>query len=114
MCQFNRTGLAMAFSAGAGLTQTVITNAPSSTTPFAQGTITGVTGANAGLTRAVAGFVSGSSVIVKVPFLPPITTGDQFQLLPGCDRTIATCTNVFNNAVHFGGFPYIPTPETAV
>jgi hypothetical protein len=40
--------------------------------------------------------------------------GDQFQLLPGCDRTLATCTNVFNNAIHFGGFPFIPTPETAV
>jgi hypothetical protein len=34
--------------------------------------------------------------------------------MPGCDRTIATCTSVFNNAAHFGGFPYIPTPETAV
>jgi hypothetical protein len=35
-------------------------------------------------------------------------------LLPGCDRTLATCTNAFNNAVHFAGFPYIPTPEIAV
>ena len=35
--------------------QTVITNAPSSTTPFAQGTITGITGTNAGLTRTIAG-----------------------------------------------------------
>jgi len=113
MCQFNRSSLAVIFSAGADSTQSVITNAPSSTTPFAQGTITGVTGANAGVTRTVAGFVSGSSVIVKVPFFP-IAAGDQFQLLPGCDRTIATCTNVFNNATHFGGFPYIPTPETAV
>jgi uncharacterized phage protein (TIGR02218 family) len=113
MCQFNRTSLAVTFSAGAGSTQTVITNAPSSATPFAQGTITGVTGTNAGLTRTVAGFVRGSTVIVKVPFFP-IATGDQFQLLPGCDRTIATCTSVFNNAVHFGGFPYTPTPETAV
>jgi hypothetical protein len=34
--------------------------------------------------------------------------------LPGCDRTLATCTNVFNNAANFGGFPFIPTPETAV
>jgi hypothetical protein len=40
--------------------------------------------------------------------------GDQFKLLPGCDRTLSTCTNVFNNAIHFGGFPYIPTPETAI
>ncbi|MGH7030006.1 MAG: phage BR0599 family protein, partial [Stellaceae bacterium] len=27
---------------------------------------------------------------------------------------LATCTNVFNNLVHFGGFPYVPTPESAV
>jgi uncharacterized phage protein (TIGR02218 family) len=114
MCQFNRTSLAVTFSAGPGSTQTVITNAPSSTTPFAQGTITGVAGANAGLSRTVAGFVSGSNVTVKAVFLYPIAAGDQFELLPGCDRTIAACTNVFNNATHFGGFPYIPTPETAV
>src|SRR6516164_9423043 len=30
------------------------------------------------------------------------------------DRTLATCNTVFNNASHFGGFPYVPTPETAV
>src|SRR5262249_11245949 len=114
MCQFNRTSLAVAFSAGAGSTQTVITNAPNSTTPFVQGTIAGLTGANAGLTRTVAGFVSGSTVTVKIAFPFPIADSDQFELLPGCDRTLATCTNVFNNADHFGGFPYIPTPETAV
>jgi len=53
-------------------------------------------------------------VSVKLPFLSSVVIGDQFQLLPGCDRTLATCTNVFNNAIHFGGFPFIPTPETAV
>jgi hypothetical protein len=51
---------------------------------------------------------------VKLAFLFPVDVGDEFQLLPGCDRTLATCTNVFNNSAHFGGFPYIPTPETAV
>ena len=114
MCQFDRTSLAANFSAGAGSTQTVITNAPNSATPFAQGTITGLTGSNAGLSRTVAGYANGSTVTVKVAFPFPIAAGDQFELLPGCDRTITTCTNVFNNAVHFGGFPYIPTPETAV
>ena len=51
---------------------------------------------------------------MKLGFLSPVLAGDQFRLLPGCDRTLTTCTNVFNNANHFGGFPYIPTPETAV
>jgi uncharacterized phage protein (TIGR02218 family) len=114
MCQFNRASLAVTFSAGAGSTQTVITGAPSSTTPFALGTIIGTTGANAGHSRTVSEFASGGTVTVKLAFLSLVANGDEFQLLPGCDRTIATCTNVFNNAVRFGGFPYIPTPETAV
>ena len=114
MCQFNRASLAVTFPAGAGSTQTLITDAPSSVTPFALGAITGLTGANAGYGRTVAEFVSGGTVTVKVAFLFPVAADDQFQLLPGCDRTIATCTSVFNNGEHFGGFPYIPTPETAV
>src|SRR6266446_261343 len=114
MCQFDRESLSITFSAGAGSTQTVITNAPSSARPFALGTITGVTGSNAGVSRTSAAFVIGTTVTVKLAFLFPVATGDQFHLLPGCDRTIATCKNVFNNAGNFGGFPFIPTPETAV
>jgi len=114
MCQFDRESLSITFSAGAGSTRTVITNAPSTVTPFALGTITGATGLNAGLSRTVATFSSGGSVTVKLAFLFPVTTGDQFKLLPGCDRTMATCTTVFNNAANFGGFPFVPTPETAV
>src|SRR5437763_5086653 len=53
MCQFDRESLAITFSAGIGSTQTVITNAPSSARPFALGTITGVTGLNAGLSRTI-------------------------------------------------------------
>src|SRR5205823_1630416 len=34
MCQFDRASLALTFSAHTGSTQTVITNAPSSATPF--------------------------------------------------------------------------------
>jgi uncharacterized phage protein (TIGR02218 family) len=114
MCHFNRESLSITFAAGAASTQTVITDAPSSVTPFVLGTIKGVTGSNAGLSRTVAAFVSGGTVTVKLAFLFPVAAGDQFQLLPGCDRTMATCRNVFNNETNFGGFPFIPTPETAV
>ena len=114
MCLFDRSGLAATFSAASGSTTTVIQGAPTTTTPYAQGTIIAVTGCNAGYSRTISSCVSGGTVTVKLAFLSPVAAGDQFQLLPGCDRTLATCTNVFNNAVHFGGFPYIPTPETAV
>jgi uncharacterized phage protein (TIGR02218 family) len=115
MCQFDRSALQATFAAGAGSTQVQIATSisPSPADLYAQGTITGVTGTNAGSSRTVAS-MGGGWVYVKLAFLSPVQIGDEFQLLPGCDRTLATCKNVFNNAIHFGGFPYIPTPETAV
>jgi hypothetical protein len=26
----------------------------------------------------------------------------------GCNKRFATCQSVFNNAINFGGFPYMP------
>lgn len=115
MCQFDRVALQATFSAGPGSTQgqiaTLVTPTPANL--YIQGTIIGLTGGNAGASRAVANMGDGW-IYLKLAFLSTVAAGDQFQLLPGCDRTLATCTNVFNNAIHFGGFPYIPTPETAV
>ena len=115
MCQFDRSTMQATFSAGPGSSEAQIATSISLTPSnlYIQGTIIGVTGANAGSSRTVAN-IAGSRVYVKLAFLSPILAGDQFQLLPGCDRTLSTCTNVFNNAIHFGGFPFIPTPETAV
>ncbi|MBV8121123.1 MAG: DUF2163 domain-containing protein [Alphaproteobacteria bacterium] len=114
MCLFNRASLALTFAAAAGSTSTLIQGPPVTSTPFAQGTIIGVSGANAGQTRTISAFVSGQSVTVKLAFLSPPQFGDEFEILPGCDHSLATCTNVFSNAIHFGGFPYIPAPENAV
>ena len=115
MCQFNRASLAVSFAAGPGSTAASISGAPLPSPPtlYNLGTIAGTTGANAGQSRTVAG-VAGGIVTVKLAFLSAVAAGDQFQLLPGCDHTLGTCTTTFNNAAHFGGFPYIPTPETAV
>jgi uncharacterized phage protein (TIGR02218 family) len=114
-CQFDRSSLQATFSAEPGSTEAQIATSLSASPPnlYVQGTIIGVSGANAGSSRSVAR-MDGGWVYVKLAFLSPVLVGDQFQLLPGCDRTLATCKNVFNNAAHFGGFPYIPTPETAV
>ncbi len=115
MCQFDRASLQASFASLPGSVETQILSAvnPTPAGLYVQGTITGLTGANAGYSRTIAQMSNGA-VTVRLAFLSPPATGDQFQLLPGCDRTLPTCTNVFNNAVHFGGMPYIPTPESAV
>ena len=115
MCRFDRSSMQVTFSAGPGSSEAQIATSLSPTTPnlYIQGTVIGVTGANAGASRTVANMAAGS-IYVRLAFLSPILAGDQFQLLPGCDRTLSTCKDVFNNVIHFGGFPHIPTPETAV
>jgi uncharacterized phage protein (TIGR02218 family) len=115
MCQFDRSALQATFSAGPGSTQVQVATSltPMPANLYVQGTIVGLTGGNAGASRAIADMGDGW-VYLKLAFLSPVIVGDQFQLLPGCDRTLATCTTVFNNTSHFGGFPYVPTPETAV
>ncbi len=115
MCQFDRASLQVNFACLPGSTETQILTAinPTPAGLYVQGTIIGLTGPNAGYGRTVAGMSNGT-VTIKLVFLAPPAAGDQFQLLPGCDRSIATCSNVFNNVIHFGGMPYIPTPETAV
>jgi uncharacterized phage protein (TIGR02218 family) len=115
MCQFDRSSLQSTFSAGPGSTQAQIATAvsPVPANLYIQGTIIGLTGRNTGASRTVSNMSDGW-VFLKLAFLSPVVADDQFQLLPGCDRTLAACTNIFNNANHFGGFPYVPTPETAV
>lgn len=115
MCQFDRSSMEATFPAGPGSSQVQIASlvSPTPSNLYVQGTVLGVTGANAGSSRTIAR-MGGGWINVKLAFLSPVLEGDQFRLLPGCDRTLATCTNVFNNAAHFGGFPYVPTPETAV
>jgi uncharacterized phage protein (TIGR02218 family) len=115
MCGFDRASLAQTAAALSGSTQSEIHTAlsPSPTALFDQGTMLGITGQNAGLTRTIRQMISGVAYQLQA-WLYPVSLGDTFQFLPGCDHTTATCHNTFNNLARYGGFPYIPPPETAV
>jgi hypothetical protein len=109
------TGIgAVSITAQPGSTQAAIVTGftPSPSTAYDEGTITAVSGANAGASRTMAAIIGGTAQLLK-PFLSPIAPGDAFQLLPGCDHTIATCNGTLNNLLRYGGFPYIPPPEAA-
>jgi hypothetical protein len=98
--------------AGSGQAQIVTTFSPSPATAYDQGTMTCLTGANAGASRTISR-LAGGVVYQLQPWLSPVTVGDTFQLLPGCDHTSATCGGSYQNLARFGGFPYIPPPEAA-
>jgi hypothetical protein len=112
------------FACGAGSTSTVIEGWTGSGLYYL-GTLIGVTGANAGARRTILGY-SATTLSVKLAFLSTPAAGDEFQALPGCDRTLLTCANVYqnsrvtssgynpNNAERFGGFPFVPPGEDAI
>jgi hypothetical protein len=121
------TGIgALTFACMAGSTIASIAGAPVTSNPYVLGTITGLTGANAGQSRCIASFVSGGAVGVTLAFLSTPAAGDTFQILPGCDRTLATCAGFFKNsrvspagyvsanAETYGGVPFVPPPENAI
>ena len=83
---------------------------------FDQGTLTFTSGPNNGLSCTVRSYVHGSPSELRVTraLLAPPNAGDGFMVYPGCDKTQATCSGKFSNLANFGGFPYVPAPETAL
>lgn len=46
--------------------------------------------------------------IVIMGFPAGLSIGSSYSIFPGCDRTIDTCVNKFNNLANYGGFPHTP------
>lgn len=75
------------------------------------------TGNNAGRRFEVKDFVADDGVTIEqdvllwgdLPF--DIQVGDVVLLLPGCDKTFATCQAKFDNALNFVGEPFVPSPD---
>ena len=105
-------GVAGTVSVGATLTSIPCSIAQASGY-FDAGTITWVTGINAGVTRTVRRYTPGL-VTLSLPLKSIPKGGDTFIAYPGCDKAQATCQVKFINLDRFRGFPYVPIPETAL
>lgn len=78
---------------------------------FARGTLTWVTGGNAGRVVEVKSHTKASAIatIDLWQSLPnAIALADTFQIRAGCDKQFATCRDKFANHLNFRGFPHIP------
>lgn len=79
---------------------------------FDLGTITFTSGVNAGLSRLIRSHASDVvTLVVGFPAAP--AAGDDFEIVPGCDKLLTTCDAKFSNLAHFRGMPVIPAAETA-
>jgi uncharacterized phage protein (TIGR02218 family) len=83
---------------------------------FELGRITFISGRNSGISRSVNYFHQHATAVAAVnyefPFMPQV--GDEFMIVPGCDKLRATCRAKFNNEVHFLGWEYMPVPEASL
>lgn len=74
---------------------------------FDNGVIEFTSGENAGIRSDIATFASGQITLWEpLPYV--VQNGDTVTVIAGCDKTIQTCANVYNNAINFGGDPYLP------
>lgn len=48
---------------------------------------------------------TGTSIMVIYPFT---NAANGWTFYPGCDKSVSTCKNRFNNVQRYGGFPYVP------
>jgi uncharacterized phage protein (TIGR02218 family) len=114
-CKASRSALQKSGTVGSGASYNTIPFAGISQADgyFAMGAVTFTSGSNAGLTIGIKDYVSNVATLsYGVPNAP--IAGDAFVAVPGCDKLQSTCTNKFNNLANFKGFPYVPTPETAL
>ena len=74
---------------------------------FAYGQLRWLEGANAGL---IAPILASNTNSVRLAEHPAASTlpGNRVALFEGCDKTLATCSTRFGNAVNFRGEPYLP------
>lgn len=71
------------------------------------GTVSWLDGPHAGTTMGIVA-VDGSALLVDGPLLSGLEAGMRLELREGCDRTLATCSSRFANAVNFQGEPFLP------
>jgi uncharacterized phage protein (TIGR02218 family) len=72
------------------------------------GKVTFTSGANNGLSMEVKEFASGGKIVLALPMPYSIAMGDIYNMAQGCDKTLATCVNQYNNVINFRGEPYVP------
>lgn len=83
---------------------------PTGSIPFVPGVVHWLTGDNAGLQSEVEE-IDGANITLRFGTPYAIQAGDTFKIRPDCDKTWATCRDVFTNEEHFRGEPFIPLAD---
>ena len=111
-CGLQRGALQATGSATGGTSTRVDFATGKATGYYDQGVVVFTSGRNLGARRTIKESTA-QNVTVALPLPFPVLAGEQFTIVPGCDKTHATCRGKFNNLGAFRGFPWVPRPEMA-
>jgi uncharacterized phage protein (TIGR02218 family) len=78
---------------------------------FTGGKLVFIGGGNAGATSQIKDhmiFGANVSLLLWTPLAHPIESGDRFTVTAGCNKTLTTCREKFNNLANHRGFPHMP------
>jgi uncharacterized phage protein (TIGR02218 family) len=79
---------------------------------FTLGKLQFTSGAGAGRWFSIRIYATGNIYPIKSLGFTP-APGDTFTAYPGCDKTVSTCKNTFNNLININAYPNVPVPEAA-
>jgi hypothetical protein len=77
---------------------------------YIQGELKITSGDNSGCRRPILSDIAGVVTVIW-PFPNVIANGNTYEIYPGCEKTITTCQDRFNNIENFRGFTHIPKWE---
>ncbi|MBV0891524.1 phage BR0599 family protein [Paracoccus sp. Z118] len=77
--------------------------------------MTWLTGPNAGRSVEVKTWTLATGAFeLFIPVAYPISVGDAFTAVPGCDKRFATCKGRFSNILNFRGEPLVPGVDSTM
>lgn len=74
---------------------------------YRNGKLTFTSGANAGLTYDVKDIEEDYKITLWLEPIFPVEEGDEFDMIPGCPKTVEACDTYFDNLENHGGFPHL-------
>jgi hypothetical protein len=80
---------------------------------FDRGVITFTSGLNNGFSMEVKSYTTGQ-ITLALPMPYAVAAGDTYSLVAGCDKSLTTCRDRFDNIVNFRGEPYLPGADKLI
>lgn len=113
-CNVNKSNFSEVSSVGTNSTKKLINCSLNKAIGYYQnGVLLFTSGLNLNVKKSIKVHSSGI-LTLSTPLQYTPSIGDSFIVYAGCDKTIATCKNKFNNLDNFSGCPFIPNPDSTL